>query len=538
MKKKLLFIGIIFFQFYAFAQVEDAWVYLADKENVSQAISNPITILTQRAIDRKASQGIAIDDKDVPVNENYILSLKAATGITVLAKSKWFNAVHVRGDILDIEALLTNPNTSFVTSIEYANGTVSTSRSNQVVNKFEIEETNVVFNYGNTQNQVEMLNLHHLHQEDYTGEGVLIAVLDAGFSGVNTIDAFSRLRNNGDLLGGYDFVDRTSAVYDYTGNTHGTKVLSTMAAFVEDQFVGTAPDASYYLFRTEDAGSENPVEESYWVEAAERADSLGVDIINTSLGYKDYDNPSYTHVSADLDGYTTYITKGANLAFQKGLLLVNSAGNSGASGVNAPSDSPFVVSVGAVDALGFYVSFSSQGSSIQPTQKPNVVARGGASFVVSATNAIVQNNGTSFSSPILAGALACLKQALPNNSNQELIDFMQQSASQYSTPDYFLGYGIPDFQQAKSLGLEFEAANRKSFKVYPNPVRDNLQIQFYGTVQNAEITVFDVIGKHLFTKPISRQLNTLDLSTIRKGVYIVTILADNKKSNTFKLIKE
>lgn len=538
MKKKLLFISIIFFQFYAYAQVEDAWVYLADKENVSQAIVNPISILTQRAIDRKTSQGIAIDDKDVPVNENYISSLKAATGITVLAKSKWFNAVHVRGDILDIEALLTNPNTSFVTSIEYANGTVSTSKSNQVVNKFEIEETNVVFNYGNTQNQVEMLNLHYLHQEDYTGEGVLIAVLDAGFSGVNTIDAFSRLRNNGDLLGGYDFVDRTSAVYDYTGNTHGTKVLSTMAAFVEDQFVGTAPDASYYLFRTEDAGSENPVEESYWVEAAERADSLGVDIINTSLGYKDYDNASYTHVSADLDGYTTYITKGANLAFQKGLLLVNSAGNSGASGVNAPADSPFVVSVGAVDALGNYVSFSSQGSSIQPTQKPNVVARGGASFVVSATNAIVQNNGTSFSSPILAGALACLKQALPNNSNQELIDFMQQSASQYSTPDYFLGYGIPDFQQAKSLGLEFEAANRKSFKVYPNPVRDNLQIQFYGTVQNAEISVFDVIGKHLFTKPISRQLNTLDLSTIRKGVYIVTILADNKKSNTFKLIKE
>ena len=133
MKKKLLFISVIFFQFYAFAQVEDAWVYLADKENVSQAISNPITILTQRAIDRKASQGIAIDDKDGPVNENYITSLKAASGITVLAKSKWFNAVHVRGDILDIEALLTNPNTSFVTSIEYANGTVSTSRSNQEI---------------------------------------------------------------------------------------------------------------------------------------------------------------------------------------------------------------------------------------------------------------------------------------------------------------------------------------------------------------------------------------------------------------------
>ncbi|NNK82982.1 MAG: S8 family serine peptidase [Flavobacteriaceae bacterium] len=538
MKKKLLLVTLFLIQFCSFSQVEDAWVYLADKENVAQSISNPISILTQRAIDRKTNQGIAIDQKDVPVNEFYISALKNANGISVLSKSKWFNAVHVRGAQIDIEALLTNPNTSFVTSIEYASGSISTSRLNSPVNKFEFEETNVDLNYGDTENQVQMLNLHLLHSDDFTGEGVLVAVLDAGFSGVETINAFSRLRNNGDLLDGYDFVDRTTAVYDYTGNTHGTKVLSTMAAYIDNQYVGTAPDASYYVFRTEDAGSENPVEESYWVEAAERADSLGVDIINTSLGYKDYDNPSYTYTNTDLDGYTTYITRGANMAFQKGLLLVNSAGNSGASGLNAPADSPYVITVGAVDASGNYASFSSQGSAIQPTQKPNLVARGLSSFVVSSTNAIVQNNGTSFSSPILAGALACLKQALPNSSNEELIDFIQESASQFLNPDYYLGYGIPDFEQAKTLGLEYEASKRQEYKIYPNPVKDILNLQFYGTVEEAEISVFDILGKQLFTKELTINKNTIDFSEVRKGIYIVTISTKKADVKTFKLIKE
>ena len=404
--------------------------------------------------------------------------------------------------------------------------------------KRQLEDTTINFNYGDTQNQVEMLNLHYLHRDNFTGEGVLIAVLDAGFPGVNTIDAFSRLHGNGDLLDGYDFVNRTSSVYDYTGNTHGTRVLSTMAAYIDGQFVGTAPDASYYLFRTEDAASETPVEESYWVEAAERADSLGVDIINTSLGYKGYDNASYSHSAEDLNGYTTFITRGANIAFEKGILLVNSAGNSGASGINAPADSPFVVTVGAVTDTGEYATFSSQGSAFQPTLKPNVSARGSGSYVVNEANVIGQNSGTSLSSPILAGALACLKQALPNSSNQELIDFMQQSASQYLTPDYFLGYGIPDFQLAVGIGLDYEASQRNGFQVYPNPIKDKLQVQFFGDVENAEVSVFDILGKHVFTEAISRYNSTVDFSNISNGVYIVRIKSDNKKANTFKLIKE
>ena len=538
MRKKLLIVFLIFFQFIALAQVEleHAWVYLADKENVTASIENPISILTIKAVERKTNQGILFDERDVPVNESYISQLKAATGITVLAKSKWMNAVHVLGTTANIEALLSN--FSFISSIQYANGNISVSKTNKPQNKFEIEDTAISFNYGNTQNQVEMLNLHYLHQDDFTGEGILIAVLDAGFPGVNSIDAFSRLRDNGDLLNGYDFVNRTSAVYDYTGNTHGTRVLSTMAAYIQDQFVGTSPDASYYLFRTEDAATETPVEESYWVEAAERADSLGVDIINTSLGYKGYDNASYSHTAEDLNGYSTFITRGANIAFDKGILLVNSAGNSGASGVNAPADSPFVVTVGAVTDIGEYSTFSSQGSIFQPTLKPNVSARGSGSSVVNEANAIGQNSGTSLSSPILAGALACLKQALPNSSNQELIDFMQQSASQYLTPDYFLGYGIPNFQLAIGIGLDYEALKREGFQVFPNPIKDYLNVQFFGDIENANVTIYDILGKHLFTTVISKNNSTVDFSTISNGVYIVRIKADNKKANTFKLIKE
>jgi hypothetical protein len=304
-------------QYFSFAQ-QDAWVYFTDKENVANAIANPLTILTQKAIDRKSDHNVAIDERDVPVNENYITQVKNTSGIMVMAKSKWFNAVHVRGSEADINDLL---NLGFVASIEFADDNLNRmpTQSNSSNNKFNVEDALVNFEYGNTQNQVEMISADVLHQMDYTGNGVTVAVLDAGFPNVNTMGAFQRLRNAGKLLNGYDFVNRTADIYAYAGSTHGTKVLSAMAGFIQDAFVGTAPDASYYLFRTEDAGSENPVEESYWVEAAERADSLGVDIINTSLGYKSYDNPNYSYTASDLDGNTAFITKGANIAFEKGL---------------------------------------------------------------------------------------------------------------------------------------------------------------------------------------------------------------------------
>ena len=495
MIKKLLLICAILFQSVVFAQ-EDAWVFFADKENVSEAIANPITILTQKSIDRKALHNVPIDVRDVPLTEAYITQITNSEGITVHARSKWFNALHIRGSEEDINSLL---DLGFVDHVEFANKSLNGSRNGEpyTEDKFALENNSsrVDFTYGETLNQVQMLNLHMLHESNYTGEGMTVAVLDAGFPGVNTLDGFQRLRDAGNLLDGYDFVNNDDDEFAYTGNSHGTRVLSTMAGFVQDQFVGTAPDAKFYLFRTEDAGSENPIEESNWVEAAERADSLGVDIINTSLGYKGYDNSDYSHTSEDLNGETTFITRGSNIASEKGMLIINSAGNSGANGVGAPADAALILSIGAVDPDGSHSSFSSQGSDIQPTLKPDVSAQGRASSVIGPDGVIVQNNGTSFSSPILSGAAACLWQAFPEMTNTQIMTFIRESASQYMTPDYFLGYGIPDFQLALEIGLEIRDIQREEFKVFPNPVTNNVEIGLPGQIEQARILIFDVLGE-------------------------------------------
>jgi len=528
MKKKLLFIGLIFFQLLAFPQ-EDAWVFLNAKANVANALANPLTILTQDAIDRKNNHIVVIDFRDVPVDETYITQLKNATGITVMAKSKWFNAVHVRGTEADIINLLIE---SFVDHIEFADKSLNTGRNFTIVNKFEIEDTQTTFVYGNTENQVEMINADALHLSDFTGAGMIVAVLDAGFPNVNVMSSFQRMREAGNLLGAYDFVNRDEDVYTGTTSNHGTKVLSTMVGFIENQFVGTAPDASYYLFITEHAPNENPVEESYWVEAAERADSLGVDVINTSLGYKGYDNPNYSHTSADMDGKTAFITRGANIAFEKGLLLINSAGNSGSNGVNAPADSPNVFSIGAVDGNEDYASFSSQGSTIQPTQKPDVSARGLGSFVIDQNDNIVQNNGTSFSSPILAGGITCLWQALPNKTNAEIMQLVRENASQYTLPDFFLGYGIPDLQTA----LNSQAPSE--FIIFPNPVKQNLQIVFPKDSSTALLELYDILGKLVMSTTIYETRKSINLEFLSTGIYIAKLQADNKISSAFKLIKK
>jgi len=535
--KKLLLLGIILFQYMSFAQEEHAWVYLTDKENVAASIANPISILTQNAIDRKAAHNIPIDERDVPVNENYISQLKNQTGISVMSKSKWFNAVYVIGLEADINAL---ENLDFVDFIDFADKDLNVNtRAAMNSNKFDIEDSLVDFEYGSTQNQVEMIGVDHLHVSDYTGEGIVVAVLDAGFPNVNTMEAFQRLRDNGDLLDGYDFVDRNDDVYEFQGNEHGTRVLSNMAGFIQNEFVGTAPDASYYLFRTEDAFSEMPVEESYWVEAAERADSLGVHIINSSLGYRVFDNANYSYTPSDMDGATAFITKGANIANEKGILVVNSAGNSGASSwqtVGAPADAAGVFSIGAVDFEGNYAPFSSQGAVTQPTQKPDVVARGAAAFVVNSSDMIINNNGTSFSSPIMAGGIASLWQALPEASNEEIKQFVRMSASQFNTPDFFLGYGIPDLELAFEIGLSLTEEEFIRFKVFPNPVNNILNIQIPTSSEPTNLKIYNVLGKLILEKDIIKSSTQLDMSSMASGIYMMSF-ESNKGSKKFKLIK-
>lgn len=534
MLKKLLVVTFIFCQYVINSQ-EHAWVYFTDKENVAYSLANPLTILTQRAIDRKIRHGVVIDDRDVPLNENYKFQVESSEGIQVKAKSKWFNAVHVIGSEVNINALTNLPFVSFVVFADQSLN-MSPLQNNQSTSKFEIEETMVNFNYGNTQNQVEMINAHRLHELDYTGSGVLIAVLDSGFPNVDTMNSFQRLRDAGNLLDGYDFVNRTDNIYLYTGSNHGTKVLSTMAGFIEDQFVGTAPDASYYLFRTEEAEQETPVEESFWVEATERADSLGVDIINTSLGYKGYDNPNYSHSSTDLDGNTAFITKGANIAHEKGLLLVNSAGNSGSAGVNAPADAAGVFSIGAVDSEGIYATFSSRGSSVQPTHKPDVVAQGKLTYVIGPDDIITQNNGTSFSSPIIAGGLACLIQAIPDLSNEQIMQLVRESGSQYALPDYFLGFGIPNLETVLAEVLSNHSMEHSEFLIFPNPVETFLHLKFPANIDIAQFSVYDALGNLVLDKTI-KQFDRINLEVLSSGIYILMVNVKGINLLSTKVIK-
>ncbi|MBP1841434.1 S8 family serine peptidase [Formosa algae] len=534
MSYKWLFIICIGFQLQVFGQ-EDAWVYFSDKSDVEASIANPTSILTQKAIDRKQRHGIEIDGRDVPVNESYISTLKTQDDILILAKSKWFNAVHVRGEEAAIRSLL---DFSFVSEIEFADKTLSATSRRETQSEFSEAASVTDFVYGEATNQVEMIQVHTLHNQDYTGTGMTIAVLDGGFPNVNTIGAFQNLRDNNNLLGGYDFVNRNSDIYADTQGDHGTWVLSTMAGYIENEFVGTAPDAAYYLFITEDGAAENPLEESLWVEAAERADSLGVDIINTSLGYKTFDNPNYDYTDEDLDGLTAYITRGATIASEKGILMVTSAGNSGASGVGAPADSEAVFSIGAVDASGVYAYFSSQGSEIQPSIKPDVSAQGLGSVVVSKTNTIISLNGTSFSAPILAGGLACLWQALPDLSNTELKALVRASSSQYTTPDYFLGYGIPNLASALeegTLGVE-EFSQTSQLVMYPNPTKHTVFFKTGSDISTLKIRVFDVLGKQILSQTLSPQ-EGLDVSVLTDGMYMLEIsTADTKVVK--KLIKD
>lgn len=523
---------LLFFQIHFYAQ-QDAWVYLIDKQNVAASIANPISILTQKAIDRKSTHGVSIDERDVPVNESYITQLKNATGITVLAKSKWLNAIHVRGNKSQIDAL---SSLSFISFIDFADTSLNVSKPVVQKKASKLESELVTFNYGDAFNQINMIKGNELHLLDYTGTGMAVAVLDAGFPNVNTMAAFQRLRSANNIIDGYDFVNRNANVYANTTSSHGTWVLSTMAGYVQNQYVGTAPDASYYLFITEDALSENPVEESYWVEAVERADSLGVRVINTSLGYKTYDNPNYNHSNASLNGYTTFITKGANIAFEKGLLLINSAGNEGSDGVTAPADSPNVLSVGAVTAGGAYASFSSVGSTNQPTRKPDVVAQGQASFVIGTNDVIGTANGTSFSAPILAGGVVCLWQALPYKTNAEIMQLVRESASQYNNPNYFLGYGIPNLLAALNTELSIWNEDPEEILLFPNPSSGELYFRLPSQEGQWTFTLYDVLGRQIKNFLMLDNNLPVDVSTLVAGMYLVKIESP-KVSRTFKIIK-
>ena len=533
--KKITIILAILISFTAFSQ-QDAWVYFNAKPNAAAFFSNPLSELNQRSLDRRIAQNIPLDNRDAPIHQAYINQITASTGITVMAKSKWLNALHIRGSVANINALTAN---SFVSNVQFADYSLNPNSNKQTAstknyNQINTENTAVNFNYGGSNNQISMLNGHLLHQQNYTGAGKIIAVMDAGFPAVNTTQPFARLRDNNKILGGYDFFLRSPNIY--TSNSHGTMVLSTMGGYTDNELVGTAPDAQYYLFITENAPTENPIEESLWVEAAEEADRLGVDIINTSLGYFDYDNPAYSHTYSRMNGNTTFISRGANIAFTRGMIVVVSAGNSGNSAnpnIAAPADATNVLTVGAVDANRNYATFSSRGPSFDGRTKPDVMARGLASTVALTNGTISTASGTSFSGPIMAGMVACLWQALPNKSAAQLMQIIRQSSDNFSAPNATLGYGIPDFAAAVNANLSDTTNATTDFKVYPNPTTTAINFKLPTNSNNTELQIFNSVGQLMIQKKCENTLETISLENFPSGIYFYAI----NSNQTGKFIK-
>lgn len=533
--KRLLVIAFFFLGFLGYAQ-EDAWVYFNDKPNAQTFFDNPLTALTQRALDRRAAQNITLNISDAPIEPTYIVQVTNATGIEVKAQSKWLNCLHIRGNVSDIEALTS---LTFVNHIRYADHTLNARRPSPrtitPVNKqMDVQE---IFAYGNSLNQVSMLNMHLLHQQNYTGSGKIIAVLDSGFSAVNTIIPFNRMFNNGLYLGGYNYVGGNTDVF--STHNHGTMALSCIAGYVDGQLVGTAPDAQYYLYITEDIAAENPVEESYWVQAAEEADRVGADVISTSLGYFGYDNPNYSYTYADMTGDTAFASQGANIAFTKGMIVLASAGNSGNSAdphIGVPAEATNVLAVGAVQFDENYAGFSSIGPSYDGRIKPDVMAKGQNTTLANTSGNIVTASGTSFSCPVMAGSVASFWQAIPWATNQQIVDFVKQSADRFMSPTDQYGYGIPDFQGALNMALLSVNDNTVGrFLVYPNPVTDMVSVSFPNGFETAILSLFNNLGQMVWEKEISSN-QQLSLEHLNSGMYYYKIKS-NSLEQSGKIIK-
>ncbi|MGB4844266.1 MAG: S8 family serine peptidase [Ferruginibacter sp.] len=461
MKKIILLLFVVFAISISnsHAQFTRYIVKLTDKGTNPFSISNPIQYLTQRSIDRRIRYNIAIDSTDLPITPRYIDSIRLAGAVTILNTSKWLNQVAIQ--TTDAAALAKINSFPFVIS---AGPIASIIQSTKPVNKkldadftdAPNEETSSIitadhYNYGQSYGQVHLHNGEFLHNRGFRGQGMHMAVLDAGFYHYLTLPTFDSIRINNQVLGTWDFVAGNASVNE--DHTHGMQCLSTIAANMPGVFMGTAPKASFYLYRTEDVASEWPIEEQNWVAGMEKADSLGVEITSTSLGYYNFDNPVFNYTYAtDFDGNTTISAKGADLAAKKGILCVIAAGNEGNSAwhyIITPSDADSVMAVGAVNTSGAVGGFSSYGPSSDGQIKPSVAAVGVSAVIANATTGQPTfGSGTSFACPNMAGLTTCLWQAFPEINNVGIINIMQESATRATNPNDRIGYGIPDMKKA------------------------------------------------------------------------------------------
>lgn len=419
-------------------------VYLHDKQGTPYRVSQPSKFLSSRAIARRQRQGIAIDSLDLPVNPAYVQQLQSL-GVKVRGTSRWHNTVMVASNDSNMVGRVSQ--LAFVDSCKllYQSPVMPEAVKRTKVERSLFPDSLAFGRYGNGYQQIKQLGGLALHEAGFTGKGMRIAILDAGFRNVDRIPAFGNVR----IVATKDFAPRpTKDIFEE--HYHGTMVLSTMAMNRPDTMIGTAPDADYVLIRTEDIPTETPAEEDTWTMGVEFADSIGADVINSSLGYHKWDNDTVNIRLRDLNGHTTFISQTASMIAAKGMVLCNSAGNDGTSSwhkINVPADAPDILTVGAVDVAGEIAPFSSLGPAQDGRVKPDVCSRGRMAYVVNGEGMITTANGTSFASPIMCGMVACLWQANPQLTARQLIALVRRCSDRWQWPDNVYGYGIPDFSK-------------------------------------------------------------------------------------------
>ncbi|GEN70029.1 S8/S53 family peptidase [Chryseobacterium lathyri] len=525
MKKLLLFCLLVGYSIVN-AQTELVFVYFTGKPNKAAFYANPLSELTQKSLNRRTSLGIPLNDQDAPIEQSYIQNLQNL-GFTVTDYSKWLNGAAVNATPTQITTLQAQPYVSSVGRFARNTGSVpKTAHQDKWNFSSETQKTLTVFDYGSGSAQIDQINIRPLHLAGFTGTGVSIAVIDAGFPYVDTGSAFERLRNNNHIKAVYDFVTKTSNVYNPSVSNHGSAVLGAIGGYIENTFVGSAPDADFYLYRSENAVGEIPEEELYWIEAAEEADRKGVDIITSSLGYNVFDDSRYSYSYSDMNGTTSFIARAAEIAANKGIFVLTAAGNSGQQPwhyIMTPADNAKVFSIGSVDDAGSSSGFSSYGPNTIGVVKPDGSARGTASATVN-NSTLVSVSGTSIATPIAAGGVACFIQAFPSMNRELMRTKLRETASLYPAHTDQMGYGILNFGNLYNQVLNTsEMVKKDKFAIFPNPAKNILNVASESEILSLE--VYDNLGK-LIRKNNSQK--SIKVEDFPKGTYYLKIQAKDQ----------
>jgi len=513
------------------------YVQFSDKNNSSYSLVNPTAYLSERALARRADFGLVCDSTDLPVNPDYI-SQVANLGVTVHSRTKWLNGITV---LVNDSAIMNQVRAlPFVKFVQFT-GLKERPRSAPAKIKSETQDVN----YGTAVTQINQLNGFPLHNLGYTGKGIHIGVLDGGFMNVNTNPAFDSLRLQGRLLGVKDVILPGNNVY--AEDAHGANVLSIIAGNMPGYYTGSAPHASFWLIRSEFGPTEYLVETDFWVSGIEYADSVGVDIINSSLGYSVFDDAAMNFSYTDMNGQVSRASRAAGIASKKGIIVCNSAGNEGNKDwryITSPADADGIIAVGAATSEGVQSVFSSFGPSSDGRVKPEVTAMGTATALVNTNGTRVEGNGTSYSSPLIAGMMACLLQALktqpPPYQISTILQSVFRSGNSYLTPNNMTGYGIPNFQTAlgslltSNQWIPFGTKNaRVSFQPALGAV--HVRLAAYDERFPALIQVYSVTGTLILSKTATEVEIYFPAKHFTSGIYAVRV-SGNGFSETHKLI--